>query len=78
VIFSVPTIVQSVAQFLISPEYTCEIELKQCDTQWYTRDTVDAYAQRVLATKPESIADDNYLNSLYASMPSGGKTISIV
>jgi hypothetical protein len=62
---SFPAILDNLAGLLISPEYSCEVELGYCNREWYTRDLVENYADRVLATKPDSLANDDFINSLY-------------
>lgn len=62
---SAPTILNNLAELMVSPQYTCQVELSTCNREWYTRNTVQAYADRVLASKPSAIADDNFINDLY-------------
>jgi hypothetical protein len=30
---------ENISELLVSPEYSCEIELGYCNREWYTRDT---------------------------------------
>lgn len=62
---AVPTIAANLAQFILSPQYSCQVELGRCNRDWYTRDSVDEYADRVLATKPSSLVGDDFVNQLY-------------
>lgn len=55
----------NLAGLMVSPEYTCQVELSYCARAWYTHNTVEAYADRVLKYKPEFLQKDNYLNFLY-------------
>jgi len=61
----VPAIAANLAKFILSPQYSCQVELGRCNRDWYTRDSVDEYADRVLATKPSSLVGDNFVNQLY-------------
>ena len=65
---SAPAILDNLATFLVSPEYSCEIELGYCNREWYTLDTPDAYAARVLKSKPEYLKNDNFLDYQYAQI----------
>lgn len=58
---STPAIADNLADLLVSPQYSCQVELGYCNREWYTRDFVEAYADRVLATKPESLANDDFI-----------------
>jgi hypothetical protein len=41
---SVPAIFDNLASLLISPEYSCQVELGYCNREWYTLDTPETYA----------------------------------
>jgi len=60
-----PIIMENSAAFLISPEYSCEVELGYCNRNWYTLDKPDSFAERVLKYKPEYLKHDNFINYLY-------------
>ena len=53
------------ATFLVSPEYSCQVELGYCNREWYTLDTPESYADRILNYKPEYLRNDNFINFLY-------------
>lgn len=38
----------NLAALMVSPEYSCQVELNYCNRHWYTHSTVDSYANRVL------------------------------
>ena len=78
---SAPTIMENLAAFLISPEYSCEVELGYCNREWYQLDTPEVYADRVLKSKPEYLKNDDFLNFMYNEIntdPSPRPTISAV
>lgn len=55
----------NLASFLVSPEYSCQVELGYCNRDWYTLDTPQTYADRVLKSKPEYLQNDNFLDFMY-------------
>lgn len=65
VVQSVPAIMDNFAAFLVSPEYSCQVELGYCNREWYTLDTPESYADRILKYKPEYLRNDNFINFLY-------------
>lgn len=60
-----PSILENLAGLIVSPEYSCEVELHFCNREWYSVDTVEAYAQRILKDKPAALQDDDFMNQLY-------------
>lgn len=69
------------ASFLVSPEYSCQVELGYCNREWYTLDTPESYADRILNYKPEYLRNDNFINFLYDEIQSDTtprKTLSVV
>lgn len=78
---SVPTLANNFGELILEPKFTCSNELHECERQWYTRDLVSTYADRVLSSKPDFLKDDDYLNKLYDQMRANnydGNTLSIV
>lgn len=55
----------NLAGLIISPQYSCEVELHYCNREWYTLDSAEAYAERVLANKPVELQNNDFMNQLY-------------
>jgi hypothetical protein len=53
------------ADSILSTDYMCAYFLELCDTPTFTKYFAADYATALLATKPASLADNNYVNSLY-------------
>ncbi len=53
VLQAAPSILDNLSDLLVSPEYSCEVELGYCNREWYELDTPENYANRVLKAKPE-------------------------
>ena len=71
----------NLAALLVSPEYSCEVELGYCNRDWYTLDTPQSYADRVLKSKPEYLKNDDFLDFLYTQIkadPAPRPTISLI
>ena len=71
----------NLATFLVSPEYSCQVELGYCNRDWYTLDTPQSYADRVLKSKPEYLKSDDFLDFMYAEIkadPAPRPTISLI
>ena len=60
--------VSNLIDFDLKPDYFCEEIVKTCDTNLYVEKPVDDYIKRVLADKPESIKDDDFINKKYKEM----------
>lgn len=72
---------ENIANFLLSPEYSCQIEFGYCSRERYTLDYPQGYADRVLQTKPEYLKSDDFLNQMYSKIksdPENRSTISLV
>lgn len=81
VLQAAPSIMDNLSDLLVSPEYSCEVELGYCNREWYELDTPENYANRVLKAKPEFLQNDNFLNFMYKEIAMDTKprkTISLV
>ena len=65
VLQAAPTIMNQLSEFLLSPEYTCEVELGYCAIANYKKLSPLDFAQEILSTKPAYLASDNYIDFLY-------------
>jgi len=54
-------IIKNLIQFDLKPEYFCEEVYKTCDTDYYVEDKYEDYVARVVADKPASIANDDFV-----------------
>lgn len=57
-------IIPTLTNFILSPDYLCSRVLGMCDPVFKELD-YNEYIGRVLADKPESIKDNEYVNKLY-------------
>jgi len=60
-----PIIIEVIAKSFLSADYMCAGILGICSSPTYTKEYASDYAKAMLATKPELIADNNYINSIY-------------
>jgi len=67
---SAPTIMEQLSNFLLSPEYVCEVEMEICNRNNFTKLDPQDYIDRVKIGKPEYLANDNYQNFLYQKIAS--------
>jgi len=56
---------EQLSNFLLSPEYVCEVEMEICNRSNFTKLDPQTFIDRVLIGKPEYLADDNFQNFLY-------------
>jgi len=58
---AVTPIADSLAAFLLDPNYSCEHEIKVCSTTYFTKLDPTAYVQRLLDDKPEELKSNDYI-----------------
>ena len=58
----VPPVFEQIAEFYLAPTFFCEVELSVCKAQNYVELPVQDYVDRVLASKPDYLANDDYQN----------------
>jgi hypothetical protein len=63
-----PIIIHVLANSFLESDYMCAEILGICSTPVYTKEYAKDYVDAMLATKPEIIQDNNYVNSLYAKI----------
>jgi hypothetical protein len=61
-----PIIVDSLTSSMLSANYMCAELLGVCSSPVYTKEYASDYAAAQIASKPEFIQDNNYINNLYA------------
>ena len=61
-----PIVLTSLADGVINDQRICDELLGACKTPHIKELDLDAYVQRVLSTKPESLKNNDYVNNLYA------------
>lgn len=60
-----PTILTSLSDFLLSPDYSCYQEFGACERQWYYPEVADDAVSRIMASKPEYLQNDDFLEYMY-------------
>ena len=76
-----PAVMNNLAAFIVSPEYTCEVEFDYCNFQNYKKLEPHTYSERVLATKPAFLANDDFIDNMYKEIAfdkNERETISII
>ena len=66
---------------MLSPEYTCEVELEVCKSNNFKLLDPNDNAQKLLSKKPEYLRQDNFQNLMYqkiAADKTPRKTLSFV
>lgn len=59
------SLLPAVAQGILSPQRVCTEYLHLCDTPEITELDVNDYVARILSDKPDSIKNNDYVDSLY-------------
>lgn len=60
-----PVIIENVRDLTLEPGYLCSEIMTACKQKSYENLDPSDFISEVLSTKPESLADDNFLNALY-------------
>ena len=59
---------EDVVPDLFDPQYLCQIINKHCTWAKFVKYSALDFADELLATKPSSLSNNDYLNNLYASI----------
>ena len=73
--------VENAVEFILSPNYVCEEIIPVCQKKDYELLEPADYVSRILATKPDAIKGDDYINNVYTKISedkSERKTIKLV
>jgi hypothetical protein len=61
-------IIPVLADFLLSPDYMCNRALQVCNDVTFEVLDEKEYVDRVLSTKPENLANNDFIDNLYSSI----------
>jgi len=60
------------------PDFYCEETTKECKTDLYQSELPETYIERVIADKPASIENDDFVQKLYEGMKGERETFRVL